>query len=174
MMKLLPGVILAAILLTGCGSTDAPKSEEPNPQSTEGFTMENGPLDPKTLKLEEFNVTASLAPCANEEFPVQSDVLAWDYDKDGAMDAVAVAKCPTGEERTTLIIGRATSRGWWNVLAVGGTEDNIELTGKCSEIEGSLVCPSKRFDIAEQKMIEGSLTVYLDEKNELMYGFKAS
>ena len=174
MKKLLPVMLISAILLTGCGSTDAKKTDEPNPQSTEGFTMENGPLDPKTLKLEEFNLTATLTPCANEEFPVQSDVLAWDYDKDGAMDAVAVAKCPTGDARTTLIVGRATSRGWWNVLAVGGTEDNIELIGECSEVEGILVCPTKRFDIAEQKMLDGKLTIYLDEQDELMYAFKAS
>ena len=181
MKKLLPWMLLTAVLLTACSSTEEKMVEEPKPESTTEYTMDNGPLDPKTLKLKEFNVTTTLAPCANEESPVQSDVLAWDYDSDGAMDAVAVAKCPTGDKRTYIVIGRATTRGWWSVLTIGGTEDKIELTGPCTEvkatlgsnIEGTLVCPIKRLDIAEEKMIAGNLTVFLNEEKELMYGFRA-
>ena len=173
MKKLLPLAILTAVLLSGCGSSD-PSTEEKVNETSEKITMDNGPLDPKKLKLEEFVVSATLAPCANEEFPVQTDVLAWDFDKDGAQDAVAIANCPTGDKRTTLVVGKATSRGWWQMLAIGGTEDKIELTGECVEDTGNLVCPTNRLDLATQKMVPGKISVYLDKKNALVYSFNAA
>jgi hypothetical protein len=173
MKKLIPIAVILAVLISACSSSDRERESAGDPtQETNAseVTMDNGPLIAKELDVNDLVVTASLPGCANEEFPVQGETFRWDFDKDGASDAVVVSRCPTGDERTTLSIARATSRGWWPVLNIGGLEDTFKLTGNCKINGDNLRCPVDRLNPDTMKNELGSIEVFYSA-NAIMYRF---
>jgi hypothetical protein len=170
MKKLIPLTVILTVLLSACGTNDTEKKEtSANTEQTE-VTQDTGPLDPKTLKIDDLVVSATLPACANEAFPVQGETYTWDFDKDGANDAVVVSRCPSGEERTTLTIARATSRGWWPMLNIGGTEDTFTLTGDCKLSGDNFRCPVRRLNPDTKVDENGDIEAFY-AANALMYRF---
>jgi hypothetical protein len=170
MKKLVPITILLAVILSACGSNNPSEEKNTGTASESKVSMDDGPLNPKQLDVKELVVSATLPACANEEFPVQGEVYNWDFDKDGATDAVAVSRCPSGDERTTFSVARATSRGWWPTLNIGGLEDTLTLTGDCKASGDNFRCPVSRLNPDTKVEEKGSIEVFY-AGNALMYRF---
>lgn len=113
----------------------------------EVFNENDGPLDPKTLKLEQADPLYVLDGCKNEAVPTIVGRMPWDFDADGATDVVVMTKCPDSEGRN-LVLMRATTRGWWPKRIVGPEIEPTLLTGECKIDESlqQLRCAARSFN----------------------------
>jgi hypothetical protein len=180
-MKSLKIVILAACLLTlsACGQDSgvvvkdpgtvvADKTENSEVETVmdettgESFTENDGPLDPKTLIIEEADPLRIIDDCQSEKMPSVVDRILWDFDKDGAQDAVVVVRCADGGEYRVALM-RATSRGWWPKRVVGTEAEQAKITGGCRVLSGDpekLSCNSVSVNKVTDEVLKGDYAVY--------------
>jgi hypothetical protein len=191
-MKKVITLFALTLLLTSCGSESVnnaskneekieKKSEETTPvvsadstslKDTESGAVYNendGDLIASDLKIEDINIFQLNLICENEGMPEIISRISVDFDLDGAKDAAIVTKC--GEQAyNTVTIFRATTRGWWNKMAIDPSFKDTKIIGSCEAKESYLYCEA----IMENKISninkEGLISVNVAE-NEWVISF---
>lgn len=131
-----------------------------DPDTGEVTTENDGPLDPTTLDIALADPLYLLPGCKDESTAQIVDRIPWDYDADGAKDAVVVTKC-TDTDVHNVVVMRATSRGYWPKRIIG---DNIEptiITGGCKldEAVAQIRCNATSFHPVTQEPTESVFVI---------------
>jgi hypothetical protein len=191
-MKKVITLLALTLFLTSCGSESVnnaskneekieKKNEETTPavsadsnslKDTESGAVYNendGDLIASDLKIEDINIFQLNLICENEGMPEIISRISVDFDLDGAKDAAIVTKC--GEQAyNTVTIFRATTRGWWNKMAIDPSFKDTKIIGSCEAKESYLYCEA----IMENKISninkEGLISVNVAE-NEWVISF---
>ena len=187
-MKKVLTIFALTLLLTSCGSepintisNNEEKTEETTPalsadvtslKDTESgavYSENDGELIPTDLKIEDINIFQINLICENEGMPEIISRISVDFDIDGANDAAIVTKC--GEQAyNTVTIFRATTRGWWNKMAVDTSFKDTKIIGSCEAKESILYCEALMENKISNINKEGLISISVVE-NEWLISF---
>ena len=187
-MKKVITLFALTLLLTSCGSEpvntiskNEEKTEEATPalsadvttlkdkESGEEYSENDGDLIPTDLKIEDINIFQINLICENEGMPEIISRISVDFDIDGANDAAIVTKC--GEQAyNTVTIFRATTRGWWNKMAVDTSFKDTKIIGSCEAKESILYCEALMENKISNINKEGLISISVVE-NEWVISF---
>jgi len=131
-----------------------------DPDTGEVTTENDGPLDPTTLDIALADPLYLLSGCKDESTAQIVDRIPWDYDADGAKDAVVVTKCSDTDVHNVVVM-RATSRGYWPKRIIGPNIEPTIITGGCKldEAVAQVRCKATSFHPVTQEPTESVFVI---------------